>query len=361
MSVQIHKHYRLVHGNHSAESDEIGWDNVAFGPPFAKTMASAIHKDGRWEDSILSDYQSPPEGSVDGDYGQRVFEGECIFPNSSVTHARLWCARWHAERFNKSARRLKMPEFPEDRCVEVIAALAQANKEYLRHGPLYVRPTIRNWWPEMRLKPSERYLFVAFAMPFGTYYTDPLRLTIDPTKLRAMPGHMGDIKSLSYAACYAHDKQLYLHPMRGSVQETDSANAWFIVSGKRELVTPPLDGTILPGNTRRMTFRLAEKLGWGVTERHIYPDEVMDKDRIRMAFLSGTAARYTRVREIERIFRLHDWWEPGNEGIETRERQSVVYDDTEAIQFVDELRRLLLDAQFGRVTEFDDVVVSVPL
>lgn len=69
---------------------------------------------------------------------------------------------------------------------------------------------------------------------------------------------------------------------------------WKNEDGEDELITPPLDGTILPGITRQSIIELMRELGeFKVTVRNFKIHEVMkavNEGRIYEAFGAGTAA-----------------------------------------------------------------------
>ena len=75
-------------------------------------------------------------------------------------------------------------------------------------------------------------------------------------------------------------------------------------TGKDELVTPPIDGTILPGVTRDSVLVLARERLQGlvqVSEREITMSEVArasDEGRLKEIFGTGTAAVILPVRTI---------------------------------------------------------------
>jgi len=81
--------------------------------------------------------------------------------------------------------------------------------------------------------------------------------------------------------------------------------AWTTEDGQKELVTAPLDGTILDGVTRDSVLTLArERLtseGWKTSERKITMPEVRkaaEEGRLHEVFGSGTAAIVSPVRTI---------------------------------------------------------------
>jgi branched-chain amino acid aminotransferase len=81
--------------------------------------------------------------------------------------------------------------------------------------------------------------------------------------------------------------------------------AWINENGEKELVTAPLDGTILDGVTRDSVLSLArERLaseGWKTSERKITMPQVRDaakEGRLLEIFGAGTAAVVSPVKRI---------------------------------------------------------------
>eukprot|EP00349_Pseudokeronopsis_sp_Brazil_P004264 CAMPEP_0202957334 /NCGR_PEP_ID=MMETSP1396-20130829/1759_1 /ASSEMBLY_ACC=CAM_ASM_000872 /TAXON_ID= /ORGANISM="Pseudokeronopsis sp., Strain Brazil" /LENGTH=173 /DNA_ID=CAMNT_0049674769 /DNA_START=741 /DNA_END=1260 /DNA_ORIENTATION=- len=77
---------------------------------------------------------------------------------------------------------------------------------------------------------------------------------------------------------------------------------WKNDAGEEELVTPPLDGTILVGVTRESVLQLARELGeFKVSERPFKIQEVIraaKEHRLREVFCVGTAVIISPVKEI---------------------------------------------------------------
>ena len=61
---------------------------------------------------------------------------------------------------------------------------------------------------------------------------------------------------------------------RPMVQEVGSMNVFFKIDG--EVITPELDGSILPGITRDSVIRLLKSWDVPVVERRIYLDEIFE-------------------------------------------------------------------------------------
>src|SRR5690606_13383906 len=81
--------------------------------------------------------------------------------------------------------------------------------------------------------------------------------------------------------------------------------AWITPDGRKELITAPLDGTILNGVTRDSILELARdrltKEGWEVSERKFTIGEVAkaaDEGRLLEAFGAGTAAVVSPIKKI---------------------------------------------------------------
>jgi branched-chain amino acid aminotransferase len=81
----------------------------------------------------------------------------------------------------------------------------------------------------------------------------------------------------------------------GFVCEGVAENIFMVNEGL--ISTPPVSSGALPGITRQAIMKLAERLGYKVTERNITPNELFNADEI---FFTGTAAEVTPVREINK-------------------------------------------------------------
>lgn len=80
---------------------------------------------------------------------------------------------------------------------------------------------------------------------------------------------------------------------------------WKTPEGKRELVTPPLDGTILPGVTRDSILHLSRQWKeFEVSERPVSMRELAkasDEGRIIEMFGSGTAAIVSPIKMVRHV------------------------------------------------------------
>ncbi|MGK0251359.1 MAG: branched-chain amino acid aminotransferase, partial [Gammaproteobacteria bacterium] len=83
------------------------------------------------------------------------------------------------------------------------------------------------------------------------------------------------------------------------IQEVGTMNIFFKVSG--EFITPPLDGSVLHGITRKSVIDLLIHKGFEVTERAITIDEIQEAaidGSLEEAFGTGTAVGIAYIQEI---------------------------------------------------------------
>jgi hypothetical protein len=138
----------------------------------------------------------------------------------------------------------------------------------------------------------------------GPYYPSgfkPVTLFADTKNVRAWPGGLGDCKvGGNYAptirpqqeaakAGYAQVLWLFNDGEGDCATEVGTMNLFAFLrneDGEDELVTPPLDGTILPGVTRDSVLQLAKEWGeFRVSERKLTMAELtkaVDEDRVRL-------------------------------------------------------------------------------
>lgn len=176
--------------------------------------------------------------------------------------------------------------------------------------------------------PGSALLYV-IASPVGPYYPTGFKaISLEATTyaVRAWPGGVGNSKlGANYAPCIVPQMQaatrgfqqnLWLFtdtdPETGKtedfVTEVGTMNLFACIQnrdGTKELLTAPLDGTILEGVVRDSILELArERLvpeGWKVTERRFHMREVAEaarEGRLLEVFGSGTAAVVSPVRSI---------------------------------------------------------------
>jgi branched-chain amino acid aminotransferase len=87
---------------------------------------------------------------------------------------------------------------------------------------------------------------------------------------------------------------------RKYIEEVGTMNIFFVIDD--ELITPQLNGSILPGITRDSVLALSKSWGVKTTERRISIDEVLaahDAGKLQEIFGSGTAAVISPVGNLK--------------------------------------------------------------
>ena len=294
------------------EKKDLDWSNLGFG--YVKTDKRYVSnfKNGAWDEGALTDDANIVLNECAGvfQYAQTVFEGLKAYTTEDG-HIVTFRPDLNASRLADSARRLEMPVFPEDRFVDAVQKVVEANAAYVppygSGATLYIRPYMMGTNPVIGVKPADEYQFRMFCTPVGPYFkggAKPITIRVSDFD-RAAPCGTGNIKAgLNYAMSLhaivtAHadgfDENMYLDPKtRTKVEETGGANFIFVTKDNK-LVTPKSD-SILPSITRRSLVYVAEHyLGMEVEHREVYFDEVKD---FAEAGLCGTAAVISPIGKI---------------------------------------------------------------
>ncbi len=294
------------------EKKDLDWSNLGFGYMKTDKRYVSYYKDGAWDDGALIEDANIVLNECAGvfQYAQTVFEGLKAYTTEDG-HIVTFRPDLNASRLADSARRLEMPVFPEERFIDAVQKVVEANAAYVppygSGATLYIRPYMMGTNPVIGVKPATEYQFRIFVTPVGPYFkggAKPITIRVSDFD-RAAPRGTGNIKAgLNYAMSLhaivtAHadgfDENMYLDPgTRTKVEETGGANFIFITKDGK-LVTPKSD-SILPSITRRSIMYVAEHyLGMKVEHREVYFDEVKD---FAEAGLCGTAAVISPIGKI---------------------------------------------------------------
>lgn len=180
------------------------------------------------------------------------------------------------KRFNHSFHNLAFPNFDENELLKCVEELVRIDKEWLpkrEMHSLYIRPTGIAMENSLGVKnPSAVKLFVILS-PVGPYYPHgfkPVSIHCSQDVARACPFGSGDKKmGANYgptilpalkAQHLGYEQILWL--VNNHISEVGVMNfflVWLNKQGKKQLVTCPLDGTILPGVTRDSILKISKK------------------------------------------------------------------------------------------------------
>ncbi|HHH54901.1 MAG TPA: branched-chain amino acid aminotransferase [Bacteroidetes bacterium] len=285
-----------------------------FGYAFTDHMFVADYIDGKWQNLEIKPLEnlSLHPANLTLHYGQTIFEGMKAFLTND-NKAILFRPEMHAKRFNRSARRMSMPELPEDLFLKAVKELVKLEKGWIPDkvgSALYIRPLMIAMDDVIGVKPSTTYKFIILTLPSGPYYDRPLSLKAETKYVRAVKGGIGEAKTAgNYGASLypfklakeeGYDQIMWLDGIhRKYVQEIGTMNIFFVIGDK--LITPMLDGAVLAGITRDSILKLAKDKGIEVEERLIDVNELgeaYDKGELKEIFGSGTAAIVANINKL---------------------------------------------------------------
>ncbi len=312
----------------------------AFGQLFTDHMITLRWSAERgWHDGRLEPYGPftlDPATSV-FHYSQEFFEGLKAYRqvNGSIT---MFRPDANATRFNSTARRMAMPELPEETFIRALELLVTQDREWVPAGEgksLYLRPFMIATQRGLGVNsPSNEYLFCVIASPAGPYFPSgvkPVTVWLSEDYTRAAPGGTGGVKTGgNYAAAFVAQQQaveqgcdqvVWLDATEHRwVEEMGGMNLFFVFGGgdgrdggdggrdgRRDgdqpvIMTPPLTGTLLPGITRDSLLKLAPELGVKVVEDTISTDQWQAQcasGELTEVFACGTAAVITPVGRVK--------------------------------------------------------------
>ncbi|GBC63147.1 branched chain amino acid aminotransferase [Desulfonema ishimotonii] len=248
-------------------------------------------------------------------YGQAIFEGMKAY-RTEKGDIQLFRPRENFHRANASNRMLCIPQMDEGFVLDALKELLRLEKDWIPSAPgtsLYIRPTIIATDVFLGVRASDTYRFFIILSPVGAYYPEgfnPVKIWVTKRHVRAVRGGIGEAKTPgNYAASlYAGEKAheegftqvLWLDGVEQKyVEEVGSMNIFFAIDG--ELITPVLNGSILPGVTRDSVIALARLWNIPCAERRISIDEVVEAQKAGKnveIFGSGTAAVISPVGTI---------------------------------------------------------------
>lgn len=132
-------------------------------------------------------------------YGQVAFEGLKAHWQADG-HVAVFRPLDHARRFQRSTRRLAMPELPEELFLRAVDEVVSADQSWLSDDPshsIYVRPFMFATDVSLMLRPSQEYRFLLMAFLAGGFFGDEVEsvsVLISREYSRAMAGGTGDVK-----------------------------------------------------------------------------------------------------------------------------------------------------------------------
>lgn len=239
-------------------------------------------------------------------YAQSVFEGMKAYNNKGKIT--LFRPEQNFKRLNDSADRMALPTFDEDFALTALKTLLKIDKDWipqLEGTALYIRPLIFATQTTLGLSRTAEAKFIIILSPSGLYFSEglkPIKILVENEYVRAVKGGVGYAKTAgNYAASMKGQEKamangcsqsLWLDAKENKyIEEVGTMNIFFKINN--EYITPELNGSILPGITRKSLLELLRAEGEKVTERKISINEIIvanNNGTLEECFGVGTAA-----------------------------------------------------------------------
>lgn len=323
---------------------DINWKELGFTYRPTNSMFVTTWKDGQWDEGrLVEDNKLTIDVSATClHYGQQSFEGMKAY-RTKDGRILLFRPDMNSKRMNRTADRLMMPQYPEDKFIEAVKQVVRANEEFIppygTGGSLYIRPMEIGIGPNLGVRPAPEYLLAIFVSPVGAYFKGGLSpVNFVTTKYdRAAAYGTGQAKcGGNYAASLLPHKLavdegyadcIYLDPLTHTkIDEVGAANFFGITKDNR-FVTP-ISSSILASITKYSLLQCAKDLGMEASEEEVFVDNL---DIFAEAGACGTAAVISPIGSITHDGVKHVFYDEKTVGPKTR----ALYEYLTGIQYGD--------------------------
>lgn len=292
-------------------------ENPTFGTHFTDHQVVVVWEEGKgWHSAAVIPYgpiMMDPSSSV-LHYGQEIFEGIKAYRHQDGS---IWTFRptANAQRLQRSAKRMALPELPTDIFVESLRQLIAVDGAWVpkpeNEKTLYFRPFEIAAENFLGVRAAKRAEYRVIASPVGPYFTGglkPVSIWIALDSSRAGKHGTGEAKTggnyaaslLAQAEGYEQgcSQVMFLDAESATyIEELGGMNLFFVFTDG-SVVTPSLDGTILHGITRDSVITLLKDRGVDIQERRVSLEEIRNaanSGELSEVFACGTAAVVTPV------------------------------------------------------------------
>ncbi|WP_188755303.1 branched-chain amino acid aminotransferase [Microbacterium album] len=243
-------------------------------------------------------------------YAQEIFEGIKAYRHADGG-VYTFRPQENARRLQRSARRMALPELPEEYFLQSLRELIAVDGAWVPSAPdqsLYLRPFMFAKEAFLGVRPAKKVAYYVIASPAASYFAGgvkPVKIWLSQDYQRAAKGGTGAAKTGgNYAASLLPQSEAYAQgcdqvvflDSDGNIEELGGMNILF-VKKDGTLVTPSSD-SILDGITRNSILDLARDRGLTVETRAVslaeWRDGVASGD-ITEVFACGTAAVVTPI------------------------------------------------------------------
>ena len=214
-------------------------------------------------------------------------------------------------RFAASGARLGMVVPPRDLFINAISQISQADLRWMpetRGASLYARCNLMRIDPTIGKSIDPEFLFTVVMSPLGSYGRKPLAVKASSAPRSFLMGY-GDLKiginysvnsvGVDQAKAEGFDQVLWLRGENSLIEELNALNIFFVF--KDEIITPALNGAVVPGIMRDSVIKILSKRGLRVVERDISINLIEAAGAngdLMEVFGSGTATNISPIAKI---------------------------------------------------------------
>ena len=295
-------------------------EDFKFGHLATDNMLLAEYSDGKgWSAPVIEPMKHfnihPFNSTIH--YALSCFEGMKAYKGSDQ---RLYLFRplENMKRFLQSNLRLALAPFEPEELLKCLCEYVKIERNWIpesKHSSLYLRPTAMSLENVLGIHRASTNMIYVVASPVGSYFSGSIRLSVCEEYWRGTPYSASGYKlGANYAPTVLIGHQLAqkgysqaIWTFKEQLLESGATNMFFVIKNKEgdtEIVTHPLDGSILPGVTRDSIIHLHPELfsQYKISERPFTIPEFIEchkEERIKEVFVTGTASVIGVVDEIE--------------------------------------------------------------
>lgn len=294
---------------------------LQFGAVPARHMFEIDFDNGKWQTPRIRPFQnlSIHPFNITLHYALTCFEGLKAY-KAANGDLRLFRPDENMKRFQNSCDRLMLPKFDQVELLKCMEELVRIDQDFIpvaEGASLYIRPFAFGMDDELGVKASAATKIMIVTSPVGPYFptgVKPIKLAVFRDFERGNPKSAAGFKLganygptcliSSELAKQGYSQALWVH--NDNILEVGACNIFFLLEGKdgkKELVTPPLDGSVLPGITRKSIIELVENEHSDVdmVVRDFTVAELtqaFDEGRVLEVFGAGTAVCIVPIEEL---------------------------------------------------------------
>jgi len=292
--------------NSQSKINSVDFNNLSFGSVYSDHMFVCDYVDGEWKNSAIVPY-----GPITLDpaakilhYGQSIFEGMKAYKDEKGSTL-LFRPLDNWKRLNISAKRLAIPEIPENIFMDGLQALLKVDNDWIptkEGSSLYIRPFMFATGKGFHASPADEYKLIIATAPSGSYFSGKVNVLIEEQYSRSANGGVGYAKAGgNYAGQFYPTKLAADKGYQQIIWTDDTSHEYIEEAGAMNvfvrigdtLLTSPTSDRILDGITRKSVIQIARDSGINVAERKVSVKELIEaaeSGELKEMFGSGTAA-----------------------------------------------------------------------